>query len=319
MSKIAVVLMNLGGPANSKSIEPFLFNLFSDPDIFNIPFGQKFLARLIAKFRAPKVAKDYALIGNDSPINKWTEEQRKKLEEKLSENYDGVKVLTAFRYSPPFTKEAALEIARNNYSKTVLLPLYPHYSYSTTRSSFNEWERVFKGDVSKVSFVKSFHLNEKYIAALVQRVQEELEQFKDVHKEEITLLFSAHGTPVSMQKAGDPYSEQIKETVNAVKRFFPKNRSVICYQSKVGPVKWLKPSIKDVLEECANTGQKHLLVIPISFVSDHFETLFELNIFYRRFSEEIGIKQFRVTKGLNDSPLLIEALYEEVVKKLEAE
>ncbi len=319
MSKIAVVLMNLGGPKDPYAIEPFLFNLFSDPDIFKIPIGQKIIAKIIAKLRAPKVAVAYGQIGGASPIIEWTEKQREKLERLLNAKIGDVKVFTAFRYSPPFTETVTERLTNNSYEKIILLPLYPHYSYSTTGSSFNEWKRNFKGDNSLLFFIENFYLNDKYIKAVSQRIREGLNEFKTIEKRNVVLLFSAHGTPVSMVKAGDPYSYQIKESVDIIMNNFPNNEYSLCYQSKVGPVKWLGPSIKEMLTELANKGKKYLLVIPISFVSDHFETLYELNIFYRRFSESIGIKQFRVTRGLNDLDLLIEALAEEVIKKLEAE
>jgi len=318
MLRIAVVLMNLGGPADLNSIEPFLINLFSDKDIFHIPFGQKYFAKIIAKLRTPKVAEHYKLIGGSSPIKKWTEKQRKMLEKNLISRGINARVFSALRYSPPFTKDVVAEIARNNYGKIILLPLYPHYSYSTTRSSFNQWQRIYKGNNSRLIFIESYHLNEKYIEAVLEKIKAGLNNFSLAERKNVVLVFSAHGTPISMQKAGDPYSKQIKATVEKIIKKLPDLEYEICYQSKVGPLKWLTPNIKETIDALVKKGRKQMLVIPISFVSDHFETLYELNIFYKQYALKIGAEQFRVTEGLNDSKLLIDALADEVIKKLEA-
>lgn len=150
MSKTAVVLLNLGGPDSIESIEPFLRNLFSDPDIFKIPFGQKWFAKIISTRRAPKVAEEYKMIGGKSPINEWTEYQRAALEKQLKEIDTGIDVFTAMRYWKPLTEETVKKVESGNYDRIILLPLYPHFSVSTTGSSFNEWKRHYKGDESKL-------------------------------------------------------------------------------------------------------------------------------------------------------------------------
>jgi len=317
MKKVAIVLLNLGGPDSLEAIEPFLFNLFSDPDIFHIPIVQKLFAKIISRRRAPRVAKDYKKIGGKSPINEWTEKQRAGLENKLTKEISSVDVFVAMRYWKPLTEETVKKVKAGNYEKIILLPLYPHYSISTTGSSFNEWNRKYSGDKNKLIYVEPYFKNEKYIEAINQRIDETLLKFNENIRNEVVILFSAHGTPVSMVKNGDPYSGQIKETVNLIMQ--KRNNShkyELCFQSKVGPVKWLEPSTAQMIEKMAKEGNKHLLLVPISFVSDHIETLFELNILYRKTADENGIENYIVMEGLNDSELFVETLKEQVLKYL---
>lgn len=311
MNKIAVVLFNLGGPDSIEAIEPFLFNLFCDPDIFKIPIGQKAFAKFISSRRAPKVAEEYKLIGGKSPIGEWTEVQRKMLEAELRKEFDTIDVFTAMRYWNPLTEVTAGKVFEGNYDKVILLPLYPHHSITTTGSSFNEWKRVWKGDWNKMLHVCQYYDNKNYVKALNERIDEGLLDFPENVREEVQLVFSAHGTPVSLVKKGDSYSEHIKITAACV--MAARNHSHehhLCYQSKVGPVKWLEPSTDQMIEKLAEEGKENLLIIPISFVSDHVETLFELDIEYRHVADKVNIKNYKVMKGLNDSPTFIQALKE---------
>jgi ferrochelatase len=317
MARYAVVLLNLGGPDSLDSVQPFLENLFSDPDIFKIPLIQKQLAKWIAKKRAPKVIEEYKLIGGKSPIGYWTELQRKMLEEKLNASGEEFKVYIAMRYWKPFTAEVIDEINKENFEKIILLPLYPQFSISTTGSSFNEWNRLYKNDVSKLIFIESYYKNEKYLQAINERIDETLKNFKNVDPKHVYFLFSAHGVPESYIKKGDPYQRQIEETVNLImaRRNFS-NEFSLAYQSKVGPMKWLEPSTEFEIERLIHEGKKNLLVIPIAFVSDHIETLYELDIEYRHVAERAGVENYFVMKGLNNSQLFIEALTEEIWKRL---
>jgi ferrochelatase len=317
MKKFAVVLLNLGGPDSLEAIEPFLKNLFSDPDIFKIPFGQKWFAKIISKKRAPIVAEQYKKIGGKSPINEWTETQRKMLKAALRKDNINADVFTAMRYWKPLTEETVRKVEDGGYEKIILLPLYPHYSVSTTGSSFNEWKRHYKGDESKVIFIERFFNDGKYIDALNERIDKTLMKFGESIRSEVVILFSAHGTPVSMVKKGDPYSREIDETVRLVMKRRNDGREYrLAYQSKVGPAKWLDPSTDKMIETLAAEGRKHLLVVPISFTSDHIETLFELDIEYRRVAENCGVENYIVMEGLNDLPLFIEALKEIVMKEI---
>lgn len=317
MARYAVVLLNLGGPDSLDAVQPFLENLFSDSDIFKIPLIQKQLAKWIAKKRAPKVIEEYKLIGGKSPIGYWTELQRKMLEEKLNANGEQFKVYIAMRYWKPFTAEVIDEINKENFEKIILLPLYPQFSISTTGSSFNEWNRLYKNDVSKLIFIESYYKNEKYLQAINERIDETLKNFKNVDPKQVYFLFSAHGVPVSYIKKGDPYQRQIEETVNLImaRRNFS-NEFSLAYQSKVGPMKWLEPSTEFEIERLIHEGKKNLLVIPIAFVSDHIETLYELDIEYRHVAERAGVENYFVMKGINNSQLFIEALKEEIWKRL---
>lgn len=304
--KTAIVLLNLGGPDSLEAIEPFLYNLFSDKDIFKLPFGQKLFAKIISNRRAPKVKHQYELIGGSSPINEYTEIQRSMLEEVLRQTNSDIDVLVGMRYWKPLIKDVAASI-KNKYDKVILLPLYPHYSITTTGSSFNEWDRNYNGN--NVTYIKEYYDNPLYIKSLNERIDETIQRFPIEVQDKIVILFSAHGTPVSLVKNGDPYSKQIKVTVDEVmKARNNSHKHFLCYQSKVGPVKWLEPSTDQMIIERAEANDKNLLVVPISFVSDHVETLFELDIEYREVADKSGIENFIVMKGLNDSPTFVEGL-----------
>ncbi len=316
--------MNLGGPDSLAAIEPFLRNLFSDPDIFNLPFGQKLFARIIAKRRAPKVSEEYELIGGKSPINEWTELQRSMLEARLrgivsadTTSNDQIDVFTAMRYWNPLTDVVAAKVAAGNYDKVVLLPLYPHYSITTTGSSFNEWKRVYKGDMSKVLYVRNYYNHPLYVKAINERIDECLLKWPEERRQMVNILFSAHGTPVSLVKKGDPYSGEIRNTMETVMKLRSYSHMYhLSFQSKVGPVKWLEPATDDKLMELGSKGVKDVLVVPISFVSDHVETSFELDIEYRHNAEEAKIENYIVMTGLNDSATFVECLAQLVLTKL---
>jgi ferrochelatase len=316
MNKTAVVLLNLGGPDSLETVQPFLENLFNDRDIFKLPF-QKTLAAFISKRRAPKVQKEYELIGGKSPIGMWTEKQRFMLESRLREINPGTDVYIAMRYWKPLTDETAAIIEKKGYDKIIMLPLYPHFSVSTTGSSFNEWRRWYKGNPDKVEYINSYQVHPMYIKAINQRIDETLLRFPEEVRSDVQLVFSAHGTPVSYVKKGDPYSFQIKETVEAVMKGRNNSHQFHqCFQSKVGPAKWLEPSTAAMIAELASKEKKHLLIIPISFVSDHVETLFELDIEYRHVADNVGIKNYIVMNGLNDSELFAEALKDIIKDKV---
>lgn len=317
MLKTAVVLFNLGGPDSLESVEPFLYNLFCDPDIFKLPFGQKLFAKIISSRRSPKVIEEYKLIGGKSPLNEWTKLQRSMLEELLRKDNRDIDVYTAMRYWKPLTHEIVKKVESGRYNKIILLPLYPHYSITTTGSSFNEWNRHYTNDKSKLVYINNYPTNEKYVAAINERIDESLLKYPEEVRNDVQLVFSAHGTPVSLVKNGDPYSHQIKETMEAVMSARKNSHEHhLCFQSKVGPMKWLEPATAKMIEALASQNKKNLLIIPISFVSDHVETLFELNIEYRHVADKVGIENYVVMTGLNDSKLFVEALKNLVEQKL---
>lgn len=318
MHKYAVVLFNLGGPDALDAVKPFLYNLFSDRDIFKIPVGQKIFAKILSGLRAPKVREKYKYIGGKSPINKWSESQRSMLEKELQKTVYSIKVYTAMRYWHPTIEDAAQKISEETFDKIVLLPLYPHYSITTTGSSFNEWQRVYKGDMDRVTYIYDYFDNHKYITALNERIDEEITSFPKDVRDDIQILFSAHGTPERLVRKGDPYSRQIQKTVE----YIMKERNFsheyhLCFQSKVGPAKWLEPSTDKMIKTLAVKRKKQLLVVPVSFVSDHIETLFELDVEYRAVANQLNIENYIVMKGLNDSKTFVAALKELVLQALQ--
>ena len=313
--KIGVVLLNLGGPDTRDAIEPFLNNLFNDPDIIDFPGSfliRRWLAKQISVRRAPKVAEQYKKIGGGSPLKAYTLKQAELLEAKLNQHFPA-KVYTAMRYWKPFTEDALDEIERDGIRRSILLPLYPQFSKATTESSLKEWKRQLqkRPNLSNLtwSLVEQYHDFPPYIDAFVERIKQGLERFATEKRDQVHLVFSAHGTPMKLVRQGDPYSHQIAETVKAVieQGGFPHEWS-LCYQSKVGPQKWLTPSTPDTIAHLAAKGIKQMLVVPIAFVSDHLETLFELGIEYRKLADKSGVEQYEVTEGLNDSAKFIEAL-----------
>jgi ferrochelatase len=317
MSKYATIIFNMGGPDSLDAVGPFLFNLFSDRDIFKIPFGQKIFAKLMSAQRTPKVSNNYRQIGGKSPLNEWTEVQRSMLETALQELLPETQVFTAMRYWRPTIKTVVGNLSENNFDKIILLPLYPHYSITTTGSAFNEWKRFYKGESARLKYVDAFFDNHKYISAINERIDEAMMRFPQNVRNEVQILFSAHGTPVRLVNSGDPYKEQIEATVKYVMeaRNFSHDHHV-CFQSKVGPLKWLEPSTQEMIQELAAKKKKQLLLVPVSFVSDHIETLFELEVEYRAVADKLGIENYIVMKGLNDSETFIEALKEIVIHAL---
>lgn len=320
--KLGVVLLNLGGPDSLDAVEPFLFNLFNDPEIINFPLSflfRKRLARLISSRRAPSIQEQYAKIGGKSPIVDLTNRQAELLSENLKAKGIDAKVYIAMRYWRPFTEDVVPQIEKDGVEKVILLPLYPQFSTATTGSSFKEWERHFNGRAVETLKIDHYYDFEPYLDAVIGRINECFERFPAEKRDDVYLLFSAHGTPMKLVRQGDPYSGQICETVSAVKeRGAWKNEHTLCFQSKVGPQKWLTPSTPEVIEELALKGVKNMLVIPIAFVSDHLETLFELGLEYAHQAKEKGVEQFEVMEGLNDSKLFTECLAQLVLGKIGA-
>jgi ferrochelatase len=321
--KIGVVLLNLGGPDSLDAVEPFLFNLFSDPDIINFPGSflfRNWLARLISSKRHPRIQEQYKQIGGKSPLKDFTLGQAKLLEEKLNERFSA-RVFAAMRYWHPFTEEVLDELEKEDIKRVILLPLYPQFSKATTESSVKEWKKQLalrgKTDI-EWSLVEHYYDFPPYIDACVERVIQGLEKFSAETRETVDILFSAHGTPLKLVREGDPYSAHIRETVAAVmKRGGWTNPHHLCFQSKVGPQKWLTPSTPETIKDLAKKGSKLMLAVPIAFASDHLETLFEVGIEFRHLAKEAGVEQFEVTEGLNYSEKFISALAALVCQKME--
>lgn len=313
--KIGVVLFQLGGPDRLDAVEPFLYNLFCDPDIINFPgaaLARKPLARWIASRRSKIAREHYQAIGGGSPILELTNRQARALAMAL-EPYADATVVVAMRYWHPLTQEAIAQLQRVPLDQLILLPLYPHYSLATTGSSFKEWQRVYRRDGLPIRMVNDFHDHPLYIAAVVEKVSEALRAFPQ--PDDVQLIFSAHGLPVSLVEKGDPYPKQIETTVRLVReRGAWKNSWVLCYQSRVGRQKWLEPSLTQTIENLAKKGVRRMLIIPMSFVTEHIETLHEIDIEAREEAEALGVEDFRMMASLNDSPAFIRALADLVRK-----
>ncbi len=307
--RVGVVLFQLGGPDTLEAIEPFLYNLFCDPDIIDFPFariGRKPLAKLISTTRARKVQHHYSTIGGGSPIRRHTERQARALEDELQTHGIDARCFVAMRYWHPFTREAIEEVRAARCDELVLLPLYPQYSSTTTGSSLNEWRRLFP-DEAPVHCVENFYRNTMYLDAVAEKVNEALLHFPAPERAEI--VFSAHSVPMSVVEKGDPYQRQIKETVGLLmQRGGWGNPHRLCYQSKVGASRWLQPSLHQTIHGLAAERVREVCVVPVAFVSDHVETLGEIDHEARRLAYSLGIQQFEMSAGLNDSPKFIQAL-----------
>jgi ferrochelatase len=307
--KLGVVLFQLGGPDSLDAIEPFLYNLFCDPDIIDFPFARiarQPLAKLISTTRAKHVAHHYSEIGGKSPILEFTTRQAVALEAELRRDLDA-RVVVAMRYWRPFTAEAIHALEQHAPDEIVLLPLYPQFSKTTTGSSLNEWNRHWKRAEPPVTVIEEFYEDPAYLDSVVGMVNRTLSGF--ANPDDVDMIFSAHSVPVAVIEKGDPYQRQIERTVDLVwqRGGWPCRRH-ICYQSKVGASKWLTPSMHETVKRMAAEGRRHLLIVPISFVSDHVETLHEIDIEHREQARSLGISDYRMVPGLNDSPAFIQAL-----------
>jgi protoporphyrin/coproporphyrin ferrochelatase len=324
-SSTAVVIFQLGGPDGPEAVKPFLYNLFCDPDIIDLPAAflfRKLLAKMISTFRSPKVIELYKHIGGKSPILEQTNLQADALRKYLKTQGRQLPVYVAMRYWYPFTDEIADEIIREGFNKLILVPLYPHYSKSTTGSSYNELKRILKKKkvVSKIelTLIHSYPENPDYIESMVERINEAAQRFPSGVRNNIQLVFSAHGTPMALVRQGDPYSHQIRQTYEAVmKQGRFEQPSTLCFQSKVGPQKWLEPSLIDTIDRLGKEGIKNMLIIPIAFVSEHLETLSEIGLEGKKQAMDLGVEQFEVMPALLDHPKFIKCLGDLVIEKLD--
>ena len=318
--RVGIVLFQLGGPDTLEAIQPFLYNLFCDPDIIDFPFariGRKPLAKLISSTRARKVQHHYATIGGGSPIRRHTERQARALESELRSQGIDAHCFVAMRYWHPFTREAIEQLQAAECDEVVLLPMYPQYSSTTTGSSLNEWRRLFRDDMP-THCVETFYRHTMYLDSVVEKVNEALSRFPEAARPEI--VFSAHSIPMSVIERGDPYQRQIEETVRLVsERGGWSNSYRLCYQSKVGASRWLQPSLTHTLRQLVGEKVREVCIVPIAFVSDHVETLGEINHEARHLAEHLGFGQFEMSAGLNDSPKFIQALGQIVQEALAQE
>jgi protoporphyrin/coproporphyrin ferrochelatase len=323
---IGVLLLNLGGPDSLSAVQPFLYNLFSDREIIRLgpAFLQKPLAWLISSLRSAKTRAAYARIGGRSPIREITLAQARALEGVLNESQitdhgSRSTVFVGMRYWHPFTADAVKNISAEGLDKVVVLSLYPHYSVATTASSLTELKRVLTSYPSiRTQDILSWYDHPLYIDALAEKIEKGLAAFcssslsADIVPSDVYLLFSAHSLPKKFVDEGDPYVDHIMATIKAVTARF-RNPWKISFQSKSGPVAWLEPSTEQMLEEMAAQGIKNLLAVPISFVSDHIETLYEIDMLYKEMAAGLGMRLERA-ESLNLSPTFISALKDIVIQ-----
>ncbi|BCL39185.1 ferrochelatase [Nostoc sp. MS1] len=322
MGRVGVLLLNLGGPDKLEDVSPFLFNLFSDPEIIRLPFKwlQKPLAWFIASRRTKTSQENYKQIGGGSPLRRITEAQGEALKEQLHQLGHEANIYVGMRYWHPYTEEAIALIAQDNIDNLVILPLYPQFSISTSGSSFRLLERLWQEDPNlqrlEYTVIPSWYKQPNYLKSMAELIRQELDQFPN--PDEVHVFFSAHGVPKSyVEEAGDPYQQEIEECTALIMQTLNRpNAHTLAYQSRVGPVEWLQPYTEDALKELGAQGVKDLVVVPISFVSEHIETLQEIDIEYREIAEEAGIHNFRRVPAPNTHPLFIRALADLVIDAL---
>ena len=316
--RVGVLLLNLGGPERIQDVKPFLYNLFSDPEIIRLPVAamQKPFAWLISSLRSSKSQQAYRSIGGGSPLRRITKQQARELQSNLRQKGVDATSYVAMRYWHPFTESAVADLKADGIDQVVVLPLYPHFSISTSGSSFRELQRLRNTDPAfsrlPIRCIRSWYDHPGYIQALANLIAREIQACEEPATAHI--FFSAHGVPKSyVEDAGDPYQLEIVACSKLIleqlrQQLGHSNPFTLAYQSRVGPVEWLKPYTEDALQELGEQGVKDLVVVPISFVSEHIETLEEIDIDYRELATAAGVKNFRRVPALDTDPAFIAAL-----------
>ena len=314
--KKAVILFNLGGPDKLESVEPFLFNLFNDPAILNLPSLFRFpLAKLIANRRAPTAKKIYNELGGSSPILQLTQEQAKALELKLNKDdssYD-YKCFIVMRCWHPRAENVLKEVSDYNPDEIILMPLYPQYSAATSGSSIKEWNDVCKKNNFKIktSTICCYPTDENFIEAHKEEIMKKIKNLNN-----FKLIFSAHGLPEKNIKKGDPYQWQVEQSVKKIIESLKiKDLDwILSYQSRVGPLKWIGPSTEEIIIENSKLG-KHIVLVPIAFVSEHSETLVELDIEYKELADKNGCKNYLRIPALGTNKNYIASMSNLIINK----
>ncbi|MCP9883924.1 ferrochelatase [Synechococcus sp. ATX 2A4] len=318
MARVGVLLLNLGGPERIEDVGPFLYNLFSDPEIIRLPIPalQKPLAWLISTLRSGKSQEAYRSIGGGSPLRRITDQQARELQSELRQRQVQATTYVAMRYWHPFTESAVADIKADAVDEVVVLPLYPHFSISTSGSSFRELQRLRQADPAfsrlPIRCIRSWYDHPGYVQAMAELIAREVQECNDPTTARI--FFSAHGVPKSyVEEAGDPYQQHIEACTDLIMAELSRqlghgNPFTLAYQSRVGPVEWLQPYTDEALVELGEQGVKELVVVPISFVSEHIETLEEIDIEYREIATEAGITTFRRVPALDTYPTFIRGL-----------
>ncbi len=311
----AILLLNLGGPTTLEEVQPFLLELFADREIIPLPF-QSQLGPFIARRRAPRVRARYAEIGGGSPILHWTKLQGEAMALRLDQlcpNSAPHKAYVAFRHASPYSRDALAQMKADGVKRAVAFTQYPQYSCVTTGSSLNELWRALRSQGLEHEFqwsiIDRWPVHAGFIAAMAESVRAGLEKFPAGQRNDVLLLFSAHSLPLNVVERGDPYPQEIGASVNAVMQALNfSHEYLLCYQSAVGPVRWLGPGLGAMIKELGKKKRQRVLVVPIAFVSDHIETLHEIDIKYKELAEQCGIHQFERAPALNCSPVFLDAL-----------
>ncbi len=323
---VGLLLFNLGGPGTLEDVRPFLINLFSDRDIIELPLGavlQPIVARIITRSRLSSVRENYRSIGGGSPQLALTRAQGEALERRLKDAGYDVRTFIAMRYWHPSTREALEAMRDAGIRRVVTVTMYPHYSCATTGSSERELERHLERPEWRGRFeiraVRSYYDDPLYLDAMTDTVRRALDSFPADVRDRVVLLFSAHGLPQKFIDRGDPYIEHIEATRRGIlERLNVPNRQVLGYQSRTGPVKWISPGTEERIGELGREGVRELLLVPLSFVSDHIETLYEVDQLFAEDARRAGITDYRRPEALNTHPLFIESLARQVERCLTA-
>jgi len=319
--KVGILLFNLGGPETLSDVKPFLYRLFSDPEIIHVKWSplRKAIAYAIATLRRRTSEGYYRQIGGGSPLRRLTQDQARALSDELKRRGKDAETFVGMCTWRPFLREAVNSVEQSNIERLLILPLFPQYSVTTTGSGFSALRQLIEKRPSfrklNVQWVRSWADQPTYIQSFVEGIQRELATF--TNPDSVHLLFSAHSIPESYVRKGDPYLDQTKQSVELIMdQLGRKNPYQLSFQSKIGPVKWLEPFTNDVILELGKRGIDDVLVVPISFVSEHIETLYELDILYKKVAKEAGIDNFRRVPALNSDPTFIRALAEIVESTL---
>ena len=311
--KLGVLVFNLGGPETLRDVKPFLYRLFSDPEIIRIKWTplRNAVAWTIATLRRRKSEGYYAQIGGGSPLRKLTQEQSTALQAELRRRGIDAQTFMGMCTWKPFLSEAADQAAVSGIDRLVILPLFPHYSFTTTRAGSEVLRRLVEGRPAlkklNTTWISTWAEHPTYIESFARAIELELAKFREPDK--ARLLFSAHSIPESYVREGDPYLDQTKRSVELIMdRLGRRNAYELSFQSKIGPVKWLEPATNDVITGYGKQGIHDVLVVPISFVSEHIETLYELDILYKKVAEDAGVTNFKRVPALNSDPAFISAL-----------
>ncbi len=309
--KVCVIFLNMGGPEDLSQVREFLYNIFSDRSIIQLPGGKTFqkpFARMISKFRAKKVQKRYEQIGGGSPLLHWSKIQAEQVENLLKSRFEGIKCMVGMRYLPPYIQEPISEAYDNGYRRMVFVPLYPHYCRATTGTAFEQVKIALANypDIEAL-FVSDYHDDPGYTSLLHKYIIDNI-------PENANLLFSAHALPEKFVLEGDPYVAQIRRTVEIAAKGM---EFYISFQSRTGPVKWVEPDTIEMTRQLLSKSDSDLFIVPISFVSDHIETLYEIDVELKELMGENGnrIKRMPMFNGDEKFSAALSYLIAEKCKK----